>query len=116
MTLKDLQGLIEIDITGSLARFSNYEPMYLKYLKRFLTEPTYDALLSAVAAQDFKGIECSAHTLKGISGNLGLTALFRDFDAIVQSVRAGNNEDAIKKCHDIEPTVKAVRDAISQLD
>lgn len=116
MTLQDLQSLIEIDVAGSLARFSNYEPMYLKYLKRFLTEPTYDALLSAVAARDFKGIESAAHTLKGISGNLGLTALLHDFDDIVQSVRAGNNEEAIEKCQAIEPKVQAVRDAISQLD
>ena len=116
MTLNDLQGLIDIDVAGSLARFSNFEPMYLKYLKRFVTEPTYDALKDAIAAQDFKGIESSAHTLKGIAGNLGLTALYHGFDEIVQDVRAGRNDAALQKCAEIDPKVIAVRQAIAQLD
>ena len=106
MTLNDLQGLIDIDVAGSLARFSNFEPMYLKYLKRFVTEPTYDALKDAIAAQDFKGIV----------GNLGLTALYHGFDEIVQDVRAGRNDAALQKCAEIDPKVIAVRQAIAQLD
>lgn len=116
MTLNELPSHIEIDIQGSLARFSNFEPMYLKYLKRFNTEPTYDELLNAVKAQDFKGIEVAAHTLKGIAGNLGLTALCTGFDKIVKAVRAGNNELALKLCSDIEPKVNLVRETLAKLD
>lgn len=116
MTLNDLQGVIEIDIAGSLARFSNFEPMYLKYLKRFITEPTYDDLKAALASQDFKTIESTAHTLKGITGNLGLTALFNGFDNIVKDVRAGRNEDALQKGLALDATVTAVREALSKLD
>ena len=116
MTLTDLQGVIEIDVSGSLSRFSNFEPMYLKYLKRFITEPTYDAFVSAMEAQDYKGIESSAHTLKGIAGNLGLVALYRDFNDIVQTVRAGKNEEAMAMCKAIAPKVQQTREAIAQLD
>lgn len=116
MTLNELKDVIDIDVEGSLARFSNFEPMYLKYLKRFVTEPTYDAMQTAIAAQDFKGIENTAHTLKGIAGNLGLNSLYHGFDAIVKAVRAGDNAKALELCAAIAPNVETARAAISQLD
>ena len=116
MTLQELKAEIDIDIDGSLARFSNFEPMYLKYLKRFINEPTYEALEKAVQEQDFKGIESGAHTMKGIAGNLGLTALVSDFNNIVKQVRAGNNEEALKLCAEVAPKVAQARAAISKLN
>lgn len=116
MKLQDLSTVIDIDIQGSLERFSNFEPMYIKYLKRFNTEPTYDALKEAVSAQDFGAIETTAHTLKGIAGNLGLNTLFTDFDNIVKAVRAQENDKALELCHEIESKVEQVRAAIAQLD
>ena len=116
MNLQELGTVIDIDIKGSLERFSNFEPMYIKYLKRFLTEPTYAALKEAIAAQDFKGIETQAHTLKGICGNLGFTTLFDMFNKVVQAVRAGDNDLALKLCAQAEPEVQKVCDAIAQLD
>ncbi len=116
MKLQDLPAVIDINITESLARFSNFEPMYIKYLKRFVSEPTYDALQASIAAHDLKGIENNAHTLKGVTGNLGLTTLFNDFHAIVQAVRAGDEAQALELCAAVDPKVQAVRAALAQLD
>lgn len=116
MNLQELGTVVDIDIKGSLERFSNFEPMYIKYLKRFLTEPTYAALQEAIAAKDFKGIETQAHTLKGICGNLGFTTLFKMFNDVVQAVRSGDNDKAISLCADAAPEVERIRAAISQLD
>lgn len=116
MNLQDLSTVIDIDIQGSLARFSNFEPMYIKYLKRFNTEPTYDALKAAVEAKDFGAIETSAHTLKGIAGNLGLNNLYTSFNSIVQAVRAQEHDKAITLCHEVDVQVEQVKAAIAQLD
>lgn len=116
MKLQDLSAIIDIDIQGSLARFSNFEPMYIKYLKRFNSEPTYDALKQAVENQNFAEIETTAHTLKGIAGNLGLNTLYKDFNLIVQAVRSSNNDEALALCKEIDPKVEIVRNAIAQLD
>lgn len=116
MKLQDLSSLIDIDIQGSLARFSNFEPMYIKYLKRFNTEPTYAALKEAVNNKDFGAIETTAHTLKGIAGNLGLNTLYRDFNAIVQAVRAQEQDKALILCAEIDAKVEQVKQAIAQLD
>lgn len=116
MKLQELDSHIEIDLKGALARFSNMEAMYLKYLRRFNDEPTYAQLLEAVSKQDFKEIETTAHTLKGIAGNLGLTALFIDFDEIVKAVRAGDNAKALDLCAQISPKVEATRKAIAEIE
>lgn len=116
MNLQELSTIIDIDVQGSLARFSNFEPMYIKYLKRFNNEPTYDALKAAVTAQDFGAIETTAHTLKGIAGNLGLSTLFNDFDNIVQAVRSQDQAKALELCQQIDSKVQQVRDAIARLD
>lgn len=116
MTLQELRNVIDIDVDGSLVRFSNMEAMYLKYLKRFINEPTYETLLSAISAQDFASIETAAHTLKGICGNLGLNSLFNDFNAIVKAVREHNNELALQLCDEIAPKIAQTREALSQLN
>lgn len=116
MTLQELSSHIDIDIAGSLARFSNYEPMYVKYLKRFNTEPTYDDFVAAVNSADFGKLEVTAHTMKGIAGNLGLTALFNDFNDIVGAVRSGKNDDALSISRNVFSKVDDVRKAIAGLD
>lgn len=116
MKLQDLPAVIDINIQESLARFSNFEPMYVKYLKRFVDEPTYGALLESIAAHDLKGIETNAHTLKGVAGNLGLTSLFNGFNDIVQAARQGDEAKALELCAAIAPVVKATREALAQLN
>ena len=116
MNLQELRNVIDIDIDGSLARFSNMEIMYLKYLKRFINEPTYETLQGAVASQDFATIETAAHTLKGICGNLGLNTLFNDFNNIVKAVREHNNDLALHLCSEIEPKIAQTREALLQLN
>ena len=116
MKLQDLPAVIDINITESLARFSNFEPMYVKYLKRFVDAPTYAALQASIAAHDFKGIDTHAHPLKGVAGNLGLTTLFNDFNAIVQAVRQGDEATAYELCAAVDPKMQATRTALSQLD
>lgn len=116
MTLQELRNVIDIDVDGSLARFANMEAMYLKYLKRFNTEPTLDSLDAAVAAGDFGALETTAHTLKGICGNLGLNTLFNGYNDIVKAVREQRNDDALKLVEAIKAEVSKTRDAIAQLD
>ncbi len=87
MVLNDLPNHIQIDINGSLERFSNFEPMYIKYLKKFITEKTYDTFKQDIMSGNLSAVESSAHTIKGICGNLGLTELYEIYSNIVKSVR-----------------------------
>ena len=87
MKLEDLKGKLEIDVEGSLARFAGMESMYIKFLKKLPEDENYQKLKEAVNGQDNEEIEVSAHTLKGISGNLGLTGIYDKSSRIVSAVR-----------------------------
>ena len=116
MKLYDLQDIINIDIKGSLERFSNYEPMYLKYLKKFVCEPTFDEFLKAIDSGNAEAIENTAHTLKGICGNLGLSDLFDIYNKIVQEVRKGDLKEAQETAIKAIDDTKKYKNALAKLD
>ncbi len=87
MTLRELAGILPLDYDGAVARFGGNEALYGRFLNKFLQDGTYDALKQAVAAQDYDQVERQAHTLKGVTANLGLQRLSEHSDHLVQAVR-----------------------------
>lgn len=102
MKVRDMNQYIEVDVEGSLARFAGMESMYVRFLKKFPEDRTYDALKQAVQEKNQKETEMYAHTLKGICGNLGLTGLYRKSDELVKAVREGRSGE-------IEPLYGEIR-------
>lgn len=90
MTLQEFSEKTEMDLRGTLERFANMEPLLVKFLKKFTEDPSFGELSQAVADKDYPLIERSAHTLKGVAGNLGFQSLFLINQEIVDAVRAGN--------------------------
>ena len=82
--LKD--GGIAVD--GLLERLMGSEALLEQFLKKFLTDPNYEALCRAWEAGDEAGAVAPAHTLKGMCGNLSMTALFDLFTRQVALLRA----------------------------
>lgn len=117
MDLKELATHINMDLAGTLKRFSNMEPIYKKYLKRFPDEPTFQKFLQDIQdTTNLEAIEVSAHTMKGICGNLGLQDLYENYNAIVSDVRtnSGGNLSELSKTA-IDNTNNAI-EFIRQLD
>ncbi|MDC7286814.1 Hpt domain-containing protein [Blautia schinkii] len=90
MTLQEFSEKTEMDLRGTLERFANMEPMLVKFLKKFAEDPSFQELSQAVADKDYPMMERSAHTLKGVAGNLGFQSLFHINQEIVDAVRAGD--------------------------
>lgn len=116
MTLNELDTYVSFDKKQTLERFSNYEVMVIKYLKKFVTDPTFDAFKEAVANKNKEDLENTAHSLKGICGNLGLTELFDLYNAIVKDVREDKLEDALAKCDGAISKTKACHEILMQLE
>lgn len=77
------------DYATTMARFMGNETMYLKFLDMFIQEENLQQLEDALKAGDLTvAFEC-AHTLKGVTGNMGLTPLFDAICAIVEHLRRG---------------------------
>ncbi len=84
------------DCKGSIARFLDNEELYIRCINMFLTKNDFEKLADHMASQDYSGAFASAHTLKGVTGNLGLTALYDTLCKFVDHLRGKNYSDTDK--------------------
>ena len=75
---------------SALERMMGSEALLERFLTKFLADPNYDRLCRAVAYRDEAAALTAAHTLKGVCGNLSMTALFETLTAQVAEFRAGD--------------------------
>lgn len=89
MELEELKNYLEIDLDGSLKeRFMNSSDMYVRFLKRFAGDNSYEDMLKAVEKGDGPAVLRCAHNMKGVCATLGLTGLQRHFADIVDTIRS----------------------------
>ena len=89
---------IGVDVDGTISRFMDNSEIYVKFLTRFPAEDRITPIHEAIAQKDYDKLLSAAHKLKGVSANLGMTALSSKAEEIVVKVRNniydGFEEDA----------------------
>lgn len=88
------------DVEGALTRFLNNEAFYVKCYKKFLDDPAFSALDEALKAKDAETAFRHAHTLKGLTANMGLTPLYDIVVKIVEPLRGGAYHDDLLEIYD----------------
>ncbi|MGN0941121.1 MAG: Hpt domain-containing protein [Selenomonadaceae bacterium] len=83
------------DIDGALVRFLNKEDFYARLFKKFVDDASIEGLGDALKAQDVDTAFRHAHTLKGLTANMGLTPLYDIIVQIVEPLRAGRLDDSL---------------------
>lgn len=91
MQLQSFYAMLGEDYHAVLHRMADNEAMLSKYLHKFLADKTFSALEQAMQQQDTTQLMQTAHTLKGVSSNLGFIALHNVCGALVNAVRAGQS-------------------------
>ncbi len=81
-----------VNIPAVLERFVGDEKMYIHCLHLFVDDKTFPELGYAIDAGDYKTAFEKAHSLKGVSANLGLKPLFDTICDIVDPLRAGETQ------------------------
>ena len=76
-----------VDDTGISDRFDGDAELYDTCFRYFLDEPNLMLLDEAISIKDYEKAFAAAHTLKGLSGNLGLTAFYDAIGELVESLR-----------------------------
>ncbi len=76
-----------IDVADALNRFSGSNELFEKYLSRFIGEKSYIELVEAMGKGDFAHAENCVHSLKGITGSLGMVSLFESSCALLAAFR-----------------------------
>jgi two-component system sensor histidine kinase/response regulator len=85
------QGIDGLDTALGLSRMAGKKPLYLAMLKRYASGQgaVGQQIREALAKGDVPTAERLAHTLKGVSGNVGATAVQGCAAALEQSLREG---------------------------
>ncbi|MEG1869477.1 MAG: Hpt domain-containing protein [Oscillospiraceae bacterium] len=81
------------DVDGAMGRFLDDIPLYKTCFLAFLNDEAFINLGIALIAKDYKNAFEYAHTLKGITGNMGLTPLYQLICSIVEALRSNEYSD-----------------------
>lgn len=82
----------QVDLEVTIARFMGNEPLFLKFLKKFPQDPNFMLLKENIEKKDVEEAFKNAHTLKGVTANLGLNSLHSILDPMVEILRANSVE------------------------
>lgn len=75
------------DFEGALKRFVDDAEFYCACLVEIKDDKNFNILENAINTKDYVLAFDAAHTLKGVTGNLGLTPLYISVCALVESLR-----------------------------
>jgi len=70
-----MEQISGINMDEGLRRTGNHPALYLRFLKRFPEDPSFSALQNALLSGRIRDAFLCAHTLKGLTAQLGITAL-----------------------------------------
>ena len=93
--LTELQAL-DVDVQDGLKRFVNNAALYEKMLKKFPAAAEDLPVLTHFESGNLESALANAHTLKGMTGNLSLSPLYKSYTDIVALLRANDPEEAKK--------------------
>ena len=88
MTLQECYQKMGGDYADVLYRLTKEERI-AKYVLKFLEDTTFQSLCEAKEAEDYEAVFRAIHTLKGVSQNLGFTALYETSHEMTEAVRGG---------------------------
>lgn len=89
------------DTEGIAERFMGDSEFYESCLKKFIADKNFAMLGQAIANNEYHAAFVSAHALKGLSANMGLTPLFDAIYIIVEALRTENTDELESQYADI---------------
>ena len=106
-----------IDQAGALARFGGNQRLFRDLLNRFAVQHV-DAgsqISAAIASGDRKLAERTAHSVKGVAGNLGMNSLFVAAEKLEKALREGSDSatghlEAFRSC--LDKLVESIRQGL----
>ena len=75
-----------VNLEETMERFMDSEEMYVRFLKKFLSDQNYNKYLKAAEAKDVEG---AFEAIKGVTANLGLGKLYEEVRPMVEVYRSG---------------------------
>ena len=115
MTVRECYEELGSDFDKVLSRLVS-EALVKKFALKFLDDPSFGQLETALADKDAETAFRAAHTLKGICANLGFKSLFEVSYDITEALRAGDMEQAKVMWPGVQACYARVENALNQLE
>lgn len=96
MTLRECYEAMHGDYEGVTGRLVS-ESLVRKFAVKFLNDPSFGELRSAIENGDGETAFRASHTLKGVCLNLGFSALYEASSALTEKLRGNNVLDEESK-------------------
>lgn len=97
-----------VNIEEALDRFMGNGALYEKMLNKLTAAVKDVQVLPCFEAGDHDAALENAHALKGVTGNLSVTPLYKGYTEIVDELRAGNPDKARKILDDLLPVQEKI--------
>lgn len=113
-----LEKLKEVgtDIDTTLERFMGNKELYIKFLIKFTSDVSMQELESAVMCMNLEKAFNAAHTLKGVTGNLGLESIYTLIEPYVELLRGLNGIPlSVQKETEVKESFEAIKRAYNQV-
>lgn len=111
---EELQEL-GVDVREGLERVMDDEPLYETMLGMFVNRINSDPIeMTDFAVDDAEDLIERVHILKGLTGNLAMTQLFKGYVQTLDLLRGGSVEAAGKEYERILPAQAAIADCIKR--
>ena len=113
---ENLEG-IGVDVGHTLNRYLGREELFFKFLRKFLDDKSYEELCQAAKQREYQEAFKYAHTLKGISANLGLGQLYDVAYKLTEELRTApyEEEEIIESMLQIQRVYNQLVEVIKQL-
>lgn len=105
-----------IDYEEGLDRFSGNEKLYLKHLRKLLSNDTYTAMREAAINGEVQKAFEAAHKLKAFVGNLSISCFYDMLKALTEDFRAGVSRDYRPDIEKLDQEYEKILQAIRSVD
>lgn len=92
------KGLAELnscgnDVESAIIRFRGNEGNYVRFLKKFLSDPTVEQMNYCLEIRDYEQAQNYVSAISGVASNLGLTRLQNANSALQRKLKQGSVAD-----------------------
>lgn len=101
-----------VDTDSALRRFSGNTALYERFLLKFPQDENFGKIGPAFAQGNWGDALTAAHTLKGISGNLGMERLYQACSETVSLLRSDEHERAADSYQEMENAYQQICEAL----
>lgn len=101
-----------VDVDAALERLMGSEALLERFLGKFLADANFQRLTQALDAGDAEAAVTASHSLKGVAGNLSMTALHGLLTDQVAALRAGDLDRARALMAQVVPAYEGLVQAI----